>query len=392
MVPAEREAVVAALKVTAERCIEQALVQANSVAPSRFGPYVSQSTKTVEAVYDYVIEVFGAGGRPPAPVPILVLAQARLAAISDLTLDSVLRRCMAVNHQIGLHITEVVSKVEVSHACRVEVARTQVQIFERVVESIVDEYNRAESSGGSIEKARLELVKELLRGEPLDATALGYGLDRHHTAVLSEGVEEGRLKELAAELSADILIVRPGAFVRWSWIATAERLQRDAVRSSARKSLPRACALAFGGSEPGRSGWRASHVQAISAFGVARRTGVPTHYEDVMLVASTLNDQVLESVLRRKFLAPLKAPPRGGDDLLETLRAYFAADRNGTSAAAALGVSRQTVSNRLQFVEHRLGRRLSSCAPEVELALRLDELDRAELYRSTCRHRLSESR
>lgn len=204
-------------------------------------------------------------------------------------------------------------------------------------------------------------------------------------AAVAEGVEDRRLKELAAKLSADVLLVHPGASVQWLWLATAEGLGSDAVRAATEGVLPARCTVAFGGSEPGQSGWRASHMQAIAAFAVTRRTGLPVYYEEAMLVASAVCDRVLESFVRRRFLNPIKGPPRGGDDLLETLRAYFAADRNGSSAAAALEVSRQTVSNRLPAVEHRLGRHLSSCAPEVELALRLDEVDRMGLYRSADR-------
>lgn len=371
-----------ALRASADTCVAQAIVRADSVAPAPSGSFASQSVKAVEAVYGHVVDVLGSGDRVTVPIPILVLAQARLAAVSNLALDVLLRRCVAVNDQIGLHLTEVVSQIDMSREGRVDVARKQVQIADRLIEAVVEEYNRAEPNGGSTVKQRLALVTAILEGQPLDAKGLGYDLNRHHVAVFAEGVEDGPLKRVATELSADTLLVHPGTFVQWMWMGTVEELRSDALRLAVKKALPARCIVAFGATESGRAGWRESHMQARHAYGVARRTGIPTHYEDVTLVASTVCDHVLESFLRRKFLKPLKDPPRGGMDLLQTLRAYFAADRNGSSAAAALDVSRQTVSNRLQFVEHRLGRNLSSCAPEVELALRLDELDRSELYRS----------
>jgi DNA-binding PucR family transcriptional regulator len=49
-------------------------------------------------------------------------------------------------------------------------------------------------------------------------------------------------------------------------------------------------------------------------------------------------------------------------------------DRNVTSAAAALGVNRHTVSNRLRAVESRIGRPISSCVAEIDAALRLEDL------------------
>jgi DNA-binding PucR family transcriptional regulator len=60
--------------------------------------------------------------------------------------------------------------------------------------------------------------------------------------------------------------------------------------------------------------------------------------------------------------------------LYETLREYIAAEYNVSSAAAALGVVRGTVVNRLQTIEERLGRTLHPCSAELQIALLLDEL------------------
>ena len=60
-----------------------------------------------------------------------------------------------------------------------------------------------------------------------------------------------------------------------------------------------------------------------------------------------------------------------------TLRAYFEAARNMSSAAAILGVSRRTVATRLAAVEERLGGPLDAIGAELEIALRLDQLDPA---------------
>jgi DNA-binding PucR family transcriptional regulator len=72
--------------------------------------------------------------------------------------------------------------------------------------------------------------------------------------------------------------------------------------------------------------------------------------------------------------------------LRQTLRAYFAAERNASSAAAALGVARHTIENRLRKIEERLDRRLSTCLAELEVALRVEEyldvIDRNELRTS----------
>lgn len=74
------------------------------------------------------------------------------------------------------------------------------------------------------------------------------------------------------------------------------------------------------------------------------------------------------------YLSPLDGQRDGGRLARNTLREYFAAGRNASSAAAALGVARHTVQNRLRTVEQDLGRALHTCTAELEVALRLDEL------------------
>ena len=58
-----------------------------------------------------------------------------------------------------------------------------------------------------------------------------------------------------------------------------------------------------------------------------------------------------------------------------TLRAYFAASQNISSTAAALGVTRGTVSKRLAAIEERVGRPLNRFSAEIETAIRLEEVE-----------------
>lgn len=105
------------------------------------------------------------------------------------------------------------------------------------------------------------------------------------------------------------------------------------------------------------------------------RPGGTVRYADVGLLASVAQDPLLSSSLRDMYLAPLSEARDGGVRLRGTLRSYFEAGRNITSAASALGVSRQTVASRLRAVEEMLGRTLESCGPELEVALRLESVD-----------------
>jgi DNA-binding PucR family transcriptional regulator len=74
------------------------------------------------------------------------------------------------------------------------------------------------------------------------------------------------------------------------------------------------------------------------------------------------------------YVAPLNESRGGPPELLQTLRAYVASEYNASSAAAALGVARRTVENRLRTIEQRLGRALHPCPAELVVALLLDEL------------------
>ena len=124
------------------------------------------------------------------------------------------------------------------------------------------------------------------------------------------------------------------------------------------------------------AGWRRTHWQAREAFLVARLTpGRLLRYADVALLASMVQDDLLTTSLRELYVAPLSGEHDNGRTLRDTMRAYFEAGRDGAVAAAALRVSPQTVANRLQVVETRIGRSLTDCAVAMEAALRLEELD-----------------
>jgi DNA-binding PucR family transcriptional regulator len=134
-------------------------------------------------------------------------------------------------------------------------------------------------------------------------------------------------------------------------------------------------ALAVGEPAAGVDGWRYSHRQAAAALPVAR-AGPRRHlrYANVALLTSALRDELLTATLRRRYIEPLADERGGGEVLLATLRAYFAAERNVSSAAAALGVSRPTVRSRLATIEQRIGDPPEACGAELEIALRLEQL------------------
>jgi DNA-binding PucR family transcriptional regulator len=136
----------------------------------------------------------------------------------------------------------------------------------------------------------------------------------------------------------------------------------------------RSTPLALGEPAFGIAGWRQSHRQALDAFYLAQHgQATIVHYRQDCVAAAAAKDSLLRSSLHDLFLKPLKDDPRSSAHF-ETLRAYLVAERNRASTAAALGVSRQTVGNRLRAIENLLGCTLHSCSPAIEVALQLDEL------------------
>jgi DNA-binding PucR family transcriptional regulator len=147
--------------------------------------------------------------------------------------------------------------------------------------------------------------------------------------------------------------------------------------------VPGGLTISVGEPGGGLSGWRLSHRQAAAALPIALRRAQPiVRYAEVGLIASAYQDEVLRASLRQLYLEPLERDRDHGAAARETLRAYFDANGNTTSAAAALGVTRQTVNNRLRAVEQRLGRCIGECASELSTALGLEELDQVPVFQA----------
>jgi DNA-binding PucR family transcriptional regulator len=67
------------------------------------------------------------------------------------------------------------------------------------------------------------------------------------------------------------------------------------------------------------------------------------------------------------------------------LRAYFRCGRNAASAAHILGVDRRTVWYRLRAIEACLGYTIEQRLPELELALRIENLQQGAVAHEGCR-------
>ena len=239
---------------------------------------------------------------------------------------------------------------------------------------VADIYQRElEQSVRSGEQRRVHAIRALLEGGSLVGAQLDVDLEQHHVGVVAWG-EEGRGRPRAGRGA------RPPA-------ADDRAAEQELVGLDQRHT--RARSFSGGGSEAlpaGRLGAARDRARGLRRSGlprhqppgpegprwIARNLDRPVvHYGDVAVeaLASENHDDA------RAFVAN---ELRGIDDdsptsqrIRETIVAYFAADHNAASAAAALGIHHQTVANRLRVAEERLGHPVGARRVELETALRL---------------------
>jgi PucR C-terminal helix-turn-helix domain len=222
--------------------------------------------------------------------------------------------------------------------------------------------------------SRFEAIRGFLDGDPLAPPWLDLDLDRHHLAVVAWGVDHaGLARRLATLLERPIRAIdTPDGALTWAWLSGARPLT-DALDTRKLESVCGAGGnLALGLDLRGEAGFRASHRQAERArLLAAGREGPLVRYEDLAVeLLLSENDSEARAFLAYE-LAGIDDDSASSRRLRETIAAYFAAEHNAASAAAALGVHQQTVANRLRVAEERLGHPVGARRIELEMALRL---------------------
>lgn len=350
--------------------------------PSETGDpaYLQGLRLALSAAFDYALAGLQADSGDDPAVPLPLLAQARLAARSGVNLGTVLRRYLAGYTLFNDLLMQEAETGTFAGTALQPLMRTQAARFDRLVAAITEEHSREwtrQPSSG--EERRVKQVEGLLAGELVVGEEFDYDFKLAHLGLIAWGPDGAEaIRRLALELDRRCLLVRPDDGTAWGWLGSSRTGDLDRLYAAAEAAIRPELSLALGEPAPGLPGWRLTHRQAKAALAVGMRgRNSVVRYRDVALVASILGDDVFASSLREHYLAPLSQGKDQGGALLGTLRAYFAAEQNTSSTAAALGVSRQTVINRLKAVEDRLGRPLSACVPEMEAALRLDGLERS---------------
>lgn len=317
-------------------------------------------------------------GDDAGPVPRPLILQARRAARGGAALRGLLDGYFTAYSLFCDFITQATGEVAPRPGLALrDVLSAQAMLLGRVLVAVVDEHGRERRSHPRPPGARqLACVRRLLAGDRGDPAELAYEIEAWHTgAIASGGGAANVLRTTARAADRLLLLVRPDADTVWAWLGGRSRGEvAEHVRHACQKAEASPL-VALGEPARGIDGWRLTHRQAAAAMSVRDPTpGGVVRYADVGLLAAVARDPLLSTSLRELYLSPLADTRDGGAGLRSTLLAYFEAGRNVTSAASALGVSRQTVGSRLRTAEAMLGRTLADSTLEIELALRLEAL------------------
>lgn len=348
--------------------------------------YRNGQRRAVRTALKFGIDTVEVGERRVGDAPVTLRSQARLAARHGVGVGVVHRRYVAGKHVLARALREDASRQDGLRGADLEGLLSSLEVvFDRLAGRIEEEYEHEVSLRPGDSRDQLaERVEQLLAGELVDTSDLNYDFDAHHIgAVAGGGSDAVALRALAKAVDGRLLTVRPRGDVIWTWIGTRRRVDPEDIAKAVASRWPTHVPLGLG--EPGvRSvGWRVTHRQALDAWSIGLRgQRRVVRYADVALDASMMRDDLLAAFLRQTYLDPLSEVPDDGGVLCDTLRAFFAAQRNVSSAASALGVKRHTVTSRLRRVEERLGRPLPNCSVELEVALRLENLSPANSFRN----------
>jgi PucR C-terminal helix-turn-helix domain/GGDEF-like domain len=340
--------------------------------------YLEGLRLAVDVAIDHTIEASRRGGEWPLAIPDEVLGQARLAARRRVPLETVLRRYLAGHSVLADYMAEEAARLQMSPSELRYVLRSSAAETDRMLAEICSAYDSALNTPRfpSGEQRRAQWVRRLLAGELLDLSGLEYDLDRFHVGIVIRGSgAEQAVADLVGTLGATRLWIVGDDELFWAWIGRHERPDVDRIRASLVASTGPDLRVGIGEASPAGSGWRLTHQQARAALSVADRSETQVaRYADVALLASAMKDELLTTSLQALYLDPLEEDRADGKVLQDTLHAYLDADRSTTSAAAALGVTRNTVTNRIRAVEARIGHLRPTLIGDIALALRLAEL------------------
>jgi hypothetical protein len=373
-----RSVIAEGLRSRQEEIHEAVIHRAFSIAPpsGREAPgYAEALRAAIPAAVEHAFGAVELGEDRVGPTPGAIFVQAAASARSKVGLEVVMRRYAAGYSTISdfLH-QELRSVGGESVQGHTALQRDLTALFDRFVVEVSETYRREEADSlPSSEDRRLERIRRLLAGDLVDPAGLDYPLEGSHLAVILSGAEPGAGAAALAGLLDRRLLIGESSIGRCAaWLGGSRALNAEQLEAALKASVADGHRLSLGEPGAGLAGWRRTRRQAEAAWLVSERSeDRVVRYGDVALVAAALRDPDLSHFLLKTYVEPL-ADDRSA--LGHTVLKVLEANGNISSAAAALGIARQTVASRIQVVERKLERPLRSCAAQLETALRLSDL------------------
>jgi DNA-binding transcriptional ArsR family regulator len=338
----------------------------------------------VAATVDYALAGIEHGGSGPAVLPAAAVLQAQRAARSGVTLDRVLLRYAAGSALLEDFLVEEAERsgLLTRRGALRGLLRMQAALLEQLTGAVVEEYEREHRRAVcSPAQRRVDLIKQLLCTTGSETNEFDYAFEGWHLGVLANGAHAApTLAVVRDALGCELLSVERDEHTVWAWFGTPYPLDTAAFAQAvhgAQATADTDVSFAVGEPARGMEGWRVTHRQAQDALRVA--TLAPqrlTCFADVALLVPWLVDPTRARCLIETYLAPLNTGRETGRVLRQTLRSYFACEHNVNATAATLGVDRSTARRRLRAIEDALGCPLHRRRAELEVAIRLEELER----------------
>jgi hypothetical protein len=333
-------------------------------------------TLFIRASLDAQLSGFRRGVLPERSSALEAIVVQIVAEVGDLKL--LLRGCRIVQVILGDAWLELVEHSVESAGERRQLLRHGSEYFSlyagRLSDYATDIYQREiEQAARSGEQRRTHAIRALLEGGPLVGAQLDVDLEQHHVGVVAWGEEgDAAARELAALLGRPLLTIGPLNKNWWGWISGTRPLSLAQEGDLKRFRPPGPARLALGLESFGEAGFRATNRQALRARWIARNLDRSVvHYGDIAVEALASENQHDARAFVANELRGIDDDSQTSQRIRETIVAYFAADHNAASAAAALGIHHQTVANRLRVAEERLGHPVGARRVELETALRL---------------------
>jgi len=267
------------------------------------------------------------------------------------------------------------------------------------VAAAAEGFERAQLSIARRDEAeRLEFVDDLLSGRGAVADLLvrgerlGLRLAGPHQVLVAGypagtgasrplGTEVDRLVADAAAPAPALTVIRGGRPVVVTGVTDGNEAARISValagaltrgRPGLDREAPRPWRVAFGRPYPGPVGVRRSYDEAVDAFEVAARLGLPDPVVDaanLLIYQVLLRDRAAIADLVGAVLAPLASARGGAQPLLATLQEYYASGGVAAETARRLHLSVRAVTYRLARVTALTGHDPGD--PDQGLALRV---------------------